>query len=185
MEEWKKIEWYEWLYEVSNFGRVINIKRNKIMNYSFDHDWYKKFNLCKNSKWKNYSCHRLVAKSFIENTNNKPQVNHKDWNKENNRVENLEWCTQSENVQHAFKTWLVKNNLFINNNPSKWKFGKYSNSAKKVSCYSKLNEHIKDYDSIIDAERELWVWNQNISKCCKWVIKSAWWFKWKYRDESK
>ena len=97
-EEWRDIKGYEEKYQVSNLGRVKSLKdrygnyREKILKYSKNNRGYLTVSLCKNSKVKLFTVHRLVAQAFIENSNNYPEVNHKDENKENNRVDNLEWC---------------------------------------------------------------------------------------------
>jgi len=105
-EEWRDIVGYEGLYEVSNIGRVRSVKKDVYFLKSFQRKkeiHYIYFFLSKNGVRKSYYCHRLVAQSFIFNFNNKPCVNHIDNNPENNKVENLEWCTQKENVYHALK----------------------------------------------------------------------------------
>lgn len=95
-EIWKPIAGYEGMYEISNFGRVKSIPRNGtfggIMNQSPDKDGYMRITLQKNKKQKRYGVHRLVAMAFIENDNptGKPLVNHKDFNRANNCVDNLE-----------------------------------------------------------------------------------------------
>lgn len=107
-EEWKAIEGYEGLYEISNKGRVYSVKRNKYLSpYEVHQDaglrGHRVINLYKNGVYKGFCVHRLVALAFIPNPKNLPVVNHKDGNKQNNNVENLEWCTQKENVEHAIR----------------------------------------------------------------------------------
>lgn len=97
MEVWKDICDYEGLYQVSNLGSVRSVKRQGtrggFLKQRTDKDGYKCVVLFKGNAMKNYFVHRLVAKAFIENKNDFPCVNHKDENKSNNAVGNLEWCT--------------------------------------------------------------------------------------------
>lgn len=123
MEEiWKDVHGYEGYYQVSNFGRIRSLDRDvvhrktggiKLMNGRFikssvKKNGYMNIILSKEGVTKNHHPHRLVAQSFIPNPENKPHVNHKDGNKTNNYVENLEWVTRSENMIHASKTGLAK-----------------------------------------------------------------------------
>ena len=104
MEEWRDIPGYESFYQVSNLGNVRSIRFNKIRNMkSWDSHGYRAVELCMNNNRYTVGIHRLVALTFIPNPENKPEVNHKDRNKSNNNVENLEWVTQSENVAHAYR----------------------------------------------------------------------------------
>jgi hypothetical protein len=117
---WKYIDGFEDLYMVSNFGSVkslekmwathnkaIRTKPETIMKQSKDSNGYFQVCLSKGGKAKNYLVHRLVAKAFIENPHNKGDVNHINCNKTDNRVENLEWATRSENIKHALDNNLV------------------------------------------------------------------------------
>jgi hypothetical protein len=114
-EVWKDIEGYEGRYLISNQGRVkslgffsnplgfsIWVKRIKFLNLHIDRYGYVYVSLSKNKHRRSFKVHRLVAQAFILNSENKPQINHRDGNKQNNCVDNLEWVTQSENNWHAF-----------------------------------------------------------------------------------
>ena len=103
-EVWKDIPGYENLYQVSSEGRIRRGERLKIPHK--DRGGYLTVWLCKNAAQKNYKVHRLVALAFISNPSGKMTVNHIDGNKQNNRVENLEWATHSENIIHANKMGL-------------------------------------------------------------------------------
>lgn len=126
MEEWKNIKCYEGLYQVSNLGRIKSLSRTvhqynymakkdikitfkeKIRKPRMSKDGYYIINLNKDGKMTTYRVHRLVGEQFIENKENKPYINHKDGNKLNNNVDNLEWCTAKENSIHGWKIGLMK-----------------------------------------------------------------------------
>lgn len=99
-EIWKDIKNYEGLYQVSNLGNVKSLRTGKKIYYSTAGGYYR-VNLFKDKRRKGFSIHRLVAEMFIPNYNNKPCVNHKDCNRKNNKVDNLEWCTYKENNNYG------------------------------------------------------------------------------------
>ena len=113
MEEiWKDIEGYEGLYQVSNLGKVKSLNYNKTgkekeLRFNNNGTGYIQVGLTKNKEHKKFLVHRLVAKTFIPNIDNKTFINHIDGNKKNNDVNNLEWCTKSENQLHAYRTGLI------------------------------------------------------------------------------
>lgn len=110
MEIWKDIVAYEGMYQVSDLGRVKSLKFSKLrlLKNSFDKDGYLLVSLYKNGKQKTITTHRLVAQSFIYNKDKKPQVNHINGIKDDNRVQNLEWNTSLENIRHSYKNGLKK-----------------------------------------------------------------------------
>ena len=106
MECWETINEYEGLYEISNLGRIRNIRYKNILKPGNHRDGYLKICLSKNNSKRTFQVHRLVALAFLPKVNGKKYVNHKDGNKKNNNVNNLEWCTRSENQKHAYKLGL-------------------------------------------------------------------------------
>jgi len=164
MEEWKSISGYEGYYEVSNLGRVRSIERlvpharygttkqqSKILRPAID-DGYFKVALSKDRTLRSMRVHRLVAAAFVDNPNDYTEVNHKDGDKLNNQVSNLEWCTRSQNVKHAFDNNLLQAMRGVKNGNSKlsesdvlairseYKYGKITliSLANKFGC-SKRN----------------------------------------------
>lgn len=107
-EIWKDIPGYEGYYIVSSLGRVYSVKKKLLKVPWLTQRGYHEIALYRNTDRKVWKVHRIVAVAFIPNPNHKPQVNHLDGNKINNRLDNLEWVTAKENVIHAFATGLMK-----------------------------------------------------------------------------
>lgn len=187
IEIWKDIEGYEGFYQVSNLGRVKSLERDvyypngtiirhmeeKILVPSLGGGGYPFVHLHKNRKIKQEYVHRLVAMAFIENPENKPQVNHRDEVKTNNVVENLEWCTSVYNANYGTRIQRCVQNhrsYKLGNNPS----------AKAVFCVE-LN---KTFDCAKRAEEELGIWGTSIIKVCKGKAKTTGGFHWRYANEN-
>lgn len=176
MEEvWKtiNIEGFEDTYQISNKGRVHNMNTGRFPNGSYTHDGYNKFVLQKGGKQKRFMVHRLVALHFIPNPENKETVNHKDGNKLNNNVENLEWATRSENELHSFRV-LGK----VAYQPMKGRFGKEHNRSRSVVQVSLDGFFLAEYGSILEASRVTGVNPSNITMCHKGIRPTAGGYKW-------
>ena len=187
MEEvWKPVDGYEELYEVSNLGRI---RRLKFVNMYGSQD---KIIILKPQKRKNgyiqiifrdkersseRLLHRVVAMAFLPKVDGKEFINHKDGNKANNRVDNLEWCTRSENMKHAYRSGLAVPS-------SKGKFGENSNSAKAVEMLDLNGNVLKKFGSLIDAAKFVGVSrSSNICMCCKnGKRKTAYGYMWRYAE---
>lgn len=112
-QQFEQVKGYEGLYTVSEIGMVFSLRRGKFLRGGCFPNGYKFVCLRKDGKNKNLLIHRLVAEAFIPNPKNLPCVNHKDGNKQNNNVENLEWCTQGENLKHAVEIGLIESQCKI------------------------------------------------------------------------
>ena len=176
-EIWKKVDGYP-NYEVSNLGNVrsLNYHRegeSKILKTSLNNKGYLYITLCKEGKTKRYFVHRLVAQAFLDNPNNLPQVNHKDEDKTNNHVSNIEYCDAKYNMNYGTRIDRQKQNT-IN------KQGKECNYSKPINQYSKDNVFIKRWDCASDVKRELGFSNSNICLCLRGKRKSCGGYIWKY-----
>ena len=151
MEIWKDCKGYEGSYQVSNLGRIWSIKGQRYLKGCEDKDGYLRVNLtAKNGKVKTERIHRLVAIAFIPNPLGLPVVNHKDENKQNNAVDNLEWCS----VRY--------NNIY--------------SKGKPIICVE-LN---RVFDCSQSAMRELGICGRSIRQCCKGQVKTAGGYHWRY-----
>ena len=173
-EIWKNIEGFD-NYEINNYG-VIRIKKNKkTLKYQIDKDGYYKVNLWKKGKCKCFRVSRLVAITFLQNRNNLPVVNHKDENKQNNCVDNLEWCTIAYNNAYGTKGKR-------SGDKQRGKL-RYTKNNRKVAQYDLNDNIIKTYKSIMTVAKKLDVDGTHIIDVCKGRRKTAYGYKWRYIDE--
>lgn len=183
-EIWKDVVGFEKYFQISNFGNVLSKARkvwngkgfyNKsqvLLKPSQNHKGYPIAYLGANNEKRTIPIHRLVAIAFIPNPNNLPQVNHIDGNKQNNRVDNLEWCTNSDNQLHAWKMGLQR----VSGNAGKPK--------RAVLQYDKDWNLIHEYPSIADASRAVGEKSKsNIGECCRGRKKSVQGYYWKFKKE--
>lgn len=179
-EIWKDVLWYEGLYRVNNAGIILN-KRLHQLRPSYTKDGYLQQLLSKNWVIRNHLVHRLVAISFFWNHIWK-EVNHINWIKTDNRIENLEWVTHKENIIHSHKYLDRKSRKWIKiaNYKYNWFTWWEHHSSKVVLQYSDNFELIKKWDSLTIASKTLWIWIYWISKSCNKKIIKSWWFIWRY-----
>ena len=186
MENWKDIKGYEGFYQVSDLGRVKSLERDvycqngivrhieeKILVPNLNNKGYQYVGLSKNGKRKGMLVHRLVALAFIPNLENKSQINHKNEIKNDNVVENLEWCENKYNANYGTRNERIIQNrrsYKLENNPR----------AKAVFC-EELN---KTFDCAKSVEEELGIDASAICQACKGKIKTAGKFHWKYANEN-
>lgn len=173
----KDVKNYEDYYEISETGIVRSkdrvcvdslgrkrFRKGVVLNPDIAQNGYYRVTLAKDGKRKQVYLHRLLATHFLENPKNLPQVNHKDGNKLNNSLNNLEWCSVQENVIHAYKHNLI-NHVRGEKHPNYNKCGSESKKAKKVICVDLLTEKTKVYGSIIETKNDGFSPSE-VSRCC-------------------
>ena len=180
-EYWKPVADYEGLYEVSNWGRARSLDRwvkgrngsvrlckGRILKLKTNNQGYLLVTLCKNGKGKTFTVHRLVAEAFLPNTDNLPEVNHKDENKLNNNVDNLEWCNRKFNINYGTRIERVAKK---NTN------GKCS---KPVLQYTLDGVFVREWESTNECERNGFS-HGAVAACCRGKRKTHKDFIWKYK----
>lgn len=167
-EIWRDIEGYEGLYQISNKGRVKSLKygKERILKPQDNGRGYMIIGLFKNGILKHIKVHRLVAITFISNPENLSEVNHKDENKKNNCVENLEWIRHMDNCNYGTRNERVG----------------YSHS-KPILQYSKSGDFIREWQGAREIEKLLGINHTSIIQSCKGRYKSAGGFVWKYKEK--
>lgn len=168
MEIWKDIPGYE-KYQISNLGNFKKGKQ-KLKTHKNKRNGYI-YIAVYNGKYKLFRVHKLVAQLFIANPENKPFVNHIDGNKENNKIENLEWCTQKENVKHAIEVLKVDYSKGIEKTHLK--------SQKKI-----IRSDGKTYNSIKEAKKDLNNEHAHIVEVCQGKLKKTCGYGWQYLKEA-
>lgn len=183
-EIWKDIPEYENIYQVSSTGRIRSVDRidalgnhrkGAIMKQKTKCNGYNTIALCKNGKYKFIGVHRLVAQAFLPNPNNLPQVNHKDENPSNNRVENLEWCDAKYNTNYGTRNVRASktNSLTQRGRKNPW-------LCKKIAQLDLDENIIRIYNSITDAANKNKISQSSLSGCLIGKNKTAGGYKWKY-----
>jgi len=172
-EIFREVPGYHGRYMVSNKGRVFSELHNKMLSPGKNKDGYLFVNLTKrkNGNIRHWSIHRLVAVAFIPNPDNLPQINHKDEDKTNNCVENLEWCTAEYNCNYGTRNERAGNRK---------RNGKLS---KPVLQYTLDGKFIKEWPSAIEITRQLGFNQGGISRCCLGQVDKVYGFIWVYKNE--
>lgn len=194
-EEWRDIVGYEGLYQISNKGRVrsLNYRQKQeahILKLSFNKKGYLMAGLTKNGHLKTIVVHGLVAKTFIPNPYNLPQINHKDEVKTNNVVDNLEWCTNQYNHDYGTHNKRVglsntgkKRTRESIENYKKCQDERRDEYAKRILQYDANGNLTKEWRCAFDIEKELGLSQNNIRTCCNKKAKTCGGFIWRYKTE--
>ena len=146
MNRIKNVKGYEGLYIIDEYGNIFSIASNRYLSKQIDKYGYECIALTKNSITRHFKIHRLVAEAFIPNPNNYPQINHKDENKLNNNIDNLEWCTNYYNETYGTKQ---RRSAIAR--------------GKKVECI----ETGKIYNTITEASKETGICRETIRRMLK------------------
>lgn len=159
LEEWRPIDGFDDRYAVSNRGRVMNLKTERVLKNTINTHGYYVVNL---GKGNTRTVHKLVATAFIENPNNLPQVNHISEDKRDNNVNNLEWVSASKNIRHSVHQ-----------------------QSCRINQLTLDGKFIRQWDSSHEIERELGYECTHIIAVCKGKRKTANGFCWQYADPSR
>lgn len=173
-EIWKDVVGYDGLYQVSNIGRIKSIRKNIILSPFINSKGRYQARFKVNGRITRPFVHRLVAEAFIPNPNNLPEINHKDENKLNNEVSNLEWCTTKYNANYGTRNKRI--------GESNKKNGTYERQAKErsyiINQYDLYDNFIKQWNSATEIERVTGYLKSNILRCCHGKTKTAYGYKW-------
>lgn len=177
---WKDIPGFEGLYEVSISGKVKNSITKRLLKNN-NRGRYYSVTLYKNHKPHQLSVHRIVALTFIPNPENKPMVNHKNGNRYDNNIVNLEWCTQSENEKHKYEVlgyinhFKGKKHSEVSKQKMREWFKNNLRLGAKAPCHKSIRciETNKCYETIREACRELGLQESNVSKVLKGQRKTT------------
>lgn len=163
---WKDVKGYEGYYEITETGQIRSkdricvdslgrrrFRKGEILKPDINACGYYRVTLAKDGKRKQRNLHRLIAEHFIPNPNNLPQINHKDGNKLNNDISNLEWVTVAENVIHAYEHGLI-NHVRGKEHPNYGKCGSASKKARKIIAINVLMGEAKEYGSIVETKAD-------------------------------
>lgn len=177
MNMWKDIVGYEDTYKISESGEVWSkdrvcvdslgrkrVRQGKKLTPDIAPNGYYRVTLAKNGKKKQKYLHRLIAEYFIPNPLNLPQVNHKDGNKLNCKIENLEWVSVQDNVIHAYKNRLINHVRGINH-PNYGKYGIKSKRAKRIMATNVITKESKIYGAMVDTKADGFLASE-VSRCC-------------------
>ena len=180
-EVWKSIKNYEGLYEVSNKGKIRSLdhirkngknqylQKGKILKSGLNKKTnYLMISLSKNGKCKTKYIHKIVAETFIDNLNQYKYINHKDENKLNNKVDNLEWCSAKYNCNYGDRNKKIANKL-----------------SKKINQYDLNGNYIRTWNSSREIEKTIKIDQSNICLCCNDKRKTVGGYKWKYYHEKE
>lgn len=162
-------------YGVSEAGLVINFKTGNITKGCKSGRGYLHFAFQKNNVRTAYKVHKIVALLFIENPINYKEINHIDGDKHNNHVSNLEWCSRSHNVKHAFDAGLRNGSML-------GRYGKSHNLSKSIFQFTKDGVFVKEWENAMEVQRETGFDDGSIGQCCKGVYKQSNGFVWKYKQ---
>ena len=183
IEIWVPIKEYSDEYLVSNLGKIKSVKYNKILK-PFKRGEYLAVRLYKKGKHKDMMVHRIVANEFLTKINKKCEVNHLDGNKSNNCVDNLEWCTHSNNIKHAYRTGLMKTTQKQRDTARKNQKQAVKATSKHIVQYDLKGNILKEWNSIAEANRALGKYGgSHIGKVCKGQLCQAYGYVWKYKEE--
>lgn len=163
------------MYQVSNMGRVKSLKKKQpvILQGSYDKDGYLQVGLSNNSKSKTIRVHRLVATTFLDNPENKPEINHKNEIRDDNRLTNLEWTTRKENIAHGTHNKKLSEARIKNNYLYKRAVDQYDIDGKLLNTY----------DSIKEAAECTGISKITISGCCVHKYKKCRQYIWRYKGD--
>lgn len=195
-ELWKDVKGYEGIYQVSSLGRVkalqksytdslgrnIVRKEHILATHESAQTGYPQLNLSKDGEAKTVSVHRLVAEAFIPNPNNLPCINHKDESRNNNCVDNLEWCSYLYNNQYGTARERARAKII-----EYWETHTavgHDMPSTPVIQYTLNGEIVRKYKSINDAERTIGVVNGGIGQCCNRKLHTAYGFIWRFEGDS-